>query len=258
MQTLEKGIQILDLFLKARTSLGLPEICDAFSMPRSSVYRYLAVFKKHGVVEHLKERGKYQLGFRMLEYASLVQSQNPLNKIALPYMRRLSNEAEEIVFLSVIANMAAYCLERVEYDRPDRGIIYSMQRGKHLPLYCGASAKVLLAFQPEEEIESYLAETKLTKYTNNTITDPQKLREDLAKIRKVGYAYSDGEADPGARGLSAPIFDYKGKVVAGLCVAGPTHRMNKRNISKLKNIVVQYANDISVKLGNSDGGLLYR
>lgn len=243
--TLNKSIEILDVFLKKGSMLKVAEISNSLTMPRSSIYKYLAVLREHGFVDYEKQTGSYKLGIKFLQYASLVQSQIRIDAVALPYMRKLSNEVKETVILSVLLNRVAYCVERVGHES---GIVFSMQRGAHLPLYSGASAKVLLASLPDEEIDALLRETEMIAFTENTITDRQKLKENLMEIRRDGYSYSDQEVDVGARAVAAPILNDALRLTAGLCVAGPIQRMDDLKIKKVTRLVIKYAKDISEDL----------
>jgi DNA-binding IclR family transcriptional regulator len=239
---LTKAIDILNLLLTERDMLTVLDISKSLEMPRSSAYKYLAVLREYGFVDYDKQSRVYKLGFKFLEYASLVQSQIRVDKFALPYMRKLAREVKETVILSVLLNNVAYCLERVEHES---GIVFSMQRGTHLTLHSGASAKVLLAFSPDDEIDDFLKNTKLVAYTENTITDPSELKKDLQEIRKKGYAYSDQEVDVGARAVAAPIINSDLHLVAGLCVAGPIHRMKDEKLKNVRKMVVNSAEKIS-------------
>jgi DNA-binding IclR family transcriptional regulator len=243
--TLVKAIEILNLLLKEQDLLSVSHISKSLQMPRSSIYKYLSVLRTHWFVDFDERSKAYKLGLKFLEYSSLVQSQIRIDKTALPYMKKLSKILKETVILSVLLNKVAYCLERVEHES---GIIFSMQPGTNLPLHSGASAKILLAFMPDDEIETFLREAELVAYTENTITDPIELKKNLRQIRRKGYAYSDEEVDIGARAVAAPIVNHEINVIAGLCVARPFHRMSDEKIKKAKTLVTKYANDITESL----------
>ena len=161
-------------------------------------------------------------------------------------MRELAERTKETVFLTIIVNNQIHCLEQVEYG--NSRLIFSLQRGVYHPLHCGACAKVLLAFLPEKEIDSFLRRATLTRYTENTITDPVKLKENLKEIRESGYAFSDQEVDYGARAIAAPIFDAQGQVIAGLGVGSPAHRMEGEKLEEMKRLVIEYAKAVSSEL----------
>ena len=243
--TLAKGIEILNLFLKERAPLTAIQIASALQMPRSTTFKYLAVLKEHGLLENEQLSGKYKLGFRLLEFSSLIQSQNPLLDAALPYMRKLSNLTEETVFLSTLSNGKPHCLEIVEYKR---GIVFSLRRGDQLPMNGGASTKVLVAFLSDKEIEDYTNRTEFVRYAKNTIIEAKKFRESLREISKAGFAYTDEEVTPGARGIAAPIFSEGGRPIAGLCLVGPVQRMQDKKIREVRKMVVSFAREISAEL----------
>jgi DNA-binding IclR family transcriptional regulator len=125
----------------------------------------------------------------------------------------------------------------------------SLDRGVSFPLYAGASSKILLAYQEDSYVESFLKKVHLVRLTQNTITDPAQLRKELKTIRKQGHSFSDQEADPGARAIGAPIFDHRGKIVAGLSIAGPRDRINEKNMVRLIRLLKETVAKISKDLG---------
>jgi len=247
--TFIKAVEILDLFLAKKTALGATEISESLSIPRSTTYKYLSTLKDHRFLDYDSETNKFFLGFKFFEFGALVQSQITIDKIALPMMTKLHQEVQETVILSALVNDKAYCLERVGNDT---GIVFVMQRGSHLPLHCGASSLILLAYLDDEEIDRFLKTAVLKKYTANTITDPELLRKRLAAIREAGFACSDQEVDIGGRAISAPIFNHLGKIYAGLGVVGPMQRMTDERLEKIKVLIMQYAHEITMKYQSSD------
>ena len=77
----------------------------------------------------------------------------------------------------------------------------------------------------------------------------------LKEIRGKGYAFSDQEVDKDVRAIAAPILNGLGELVAGLSVAGPAYRINKKKIHICGNLVVKYAKKISSHLGYLSGML---
>jgi len=243
--SLHKALDIIDLLLKRREYQSLDDISRALDMPRSSTYKYLAALRERGFLDLEAKTKRYRLGLKFMELGWLVTSQLHIDQVALPYMKELAQITKETVILSCLSSGAAYCLERVG---PESGLVFSMQRGAHLPLYAGASAKVLLAQLPEAEIDVILQRAKLDPLAPNTITDAQILRDNLRKIRAQGWAFSDQEADWGARAVAAPVTSEKMGVVAGLCVVGPAQRMEGERLEEAKKLVIESARHISREL----------
>ena len=160
-------------------------------------------------------------------------------------MKKLYNEIEETVILAVLVNNRCYCLETI--GRED-GLAFIIKRGSEVPLHCGASGQILLAFSENEDIELFLKRAKLEKYTHKTITDRDRLRKKLSGIKRAGYADSEGELHVGGRAVAVPVFDHLGKICASLSVAGPVQRMTNEKIDKIKNILMKYAKGIKENL----------
>lgn len=94
-----------------------------------------------------------------------------------------------------------------------------------------------------------LKKHKLNKYTQHTIIDPVELKKELREVREKGFAFSDQEVDAGARAVSAPVFDHRGLLVAGLTAAGPRERITGEKIQILINLVTAIARKASLELG---------
>jgi IclR family KDG regulon transcriptional repressor len=240
--TLTKSIKILDLFLSEKTNLTENDISDLMQMPQSTTYKYLSVLKEYKLLHYDHKSGQYQLGPKFLEFSAALQSQSKIDKIALPFMRKLYNEVEETVILGVLINNKAYCLETVGKED---GLAFIVKRGSPLDLHCGATGQILLAYSEEGDIELFLKRAKLRKYTDKTITDPDRLRKKISGIKKAGYAYSEGEIHVGGKAVAAPVFDHLGRICASLAVAGPVQRMTNEKIGQIQNRVIKYAKAIT-------------
>ena len=90
-----------------------------------------------------------------------------------------------------------------------------------MQIYAGSSGKTILAFMDQEERKAFLDSIDITPLTLNTITDRNLLERQLEEIARTGYSFTLGERSSNAAGLSAPIFDHQGKIVASISVSGP-------------------------------------
>jgi DNA-binding IclR family transcriptional regulator len=146
--------------------------------------------------------------------------------MAKPIMRRLAQETRETVLLTVLndARDCSICVERIDsqYD-----LRIHLEVGRQVPLHAGASAKVLLACLPPDEIDGFVQRVGLPKVAPNTITDPDILKENLAEIRRRGYAVSQEETNAGAWGLAVSILDRQRYPVAALGVSAPVSRYSR-------------------------------
>jgi len=106
-----------------------------------------------------------------------------------------------------------------------------------------------MPYLTEEDWNRIIAKKGLKRYIPNTITDAAQLKVHLREICKRGYAFSDQEVDRDVRAVAAPILNEKDELIAGLSVAGPVYRINKKQISSCAKLVMQYAQKISLNLG---------
>jgi DNA-binding IclR family transcriptional regulator len=116
--------------------------------------------------------------------------------------------------------------------------------GRHLPVHCTASGRVLLAFLPPEVVEPILS-APLLVCTAKTITSPARLREELEATRQRGYGLDDEEYEVGIRAISAPIRDTDGNVIAAMSMLGPSNRITPERIPEIAEALVETADTVS-------------
>jgi IclR family KDG regulon transcriptional repressor len=167
--------------------------------------------------------------------------------VALPIMRRLSQQVGECSVLSVRNGNAGIWIEMVESDHAVR---LALRLGKALALHAGASSKVLLGFLPDDEMDRILNEIELTPIAANTITDKARLRQACIKARTCGYMVSFEETDAGVMGVAAPVYDHQGEVVAGIGIIAPIVRAPVERVPEIALYVVQAGQELSRMMGN--------
>ncbi len=242
-QSLAHGLEILLLFDSSHPSFTVPEIIGLLHFSQSKTYRLIRALVHYGLLETQNGSGQYSLGINALRLGLLAQQKFTVAGMALPFMKELCRLTKETVLLTAVVGNKAICLERVESEEPIRYSLFTP--GANLPLHAGASSKVLLAFLPEREWESIIAGEGLRRFTPQTITDRGVLKAQLKEIRNRGYAFSDQEVDREVRAVAAPILNQRGELVAGLTVAGPAYRINKKRVQSLGPLVMRYAEMIA-------------
>ncbi len=123
------------------------------------------------------------------------------------------------------------------------------QPGTRHPVYCTGVGKVLLAWEPEEEVRRFLASIPLLRFTPNTLTDPEALIRELRSVRARGYAVDREERERGVRCVAAPVRDSQGRVVAALSVCAPASRLPRCRLPEIARLVQAAAYRISANLG---------
>jgi IclR family acetate operon transcriptional repressor len=248
--TVERASDILLLFASSSSpQLGVTEIATALGMSKAAVHRILLSFRNKHLLELDPVTRKYALGPTLLGLGAKYVGQLDIRRMAAPELAALSRATNETATLSVRSGDQRVYIDQVT---PDREVLMSVQLGMAHPLHAGASSKAFLAFLPKDEVERYLA-GPLAKVTERTITDPGRLRRELATIRRRGWSQSLGERQAGAGSVAAPIFDDRGHPVAVVSVCGPAERMAEEIDECAKHLLVA-TERLSAQLGHHAAG----
>jgi IclR family transcriptional regulator, acetate operon repressor len=145
-----------------------------------------------------------------------------VRRLAIPVLQELSTAVNETATLSVRTGDSRVYVDQVT---PPREVFMSVSIGVPFPLHAGASSKAFLAFLADSQIETYL-ERNLQSLTEGTITEPDKLRDELSMIKSRGYAQSDSERQVGAASVAAPVLNHLDAPVAVISICGPSDRFS--------------------------------
>jgi DNA-binding IclR family transcriptional regulator len=247
-QSLAHGLDLLLLYDISQPLFTVSEFSKKLGFSQSKTYRLVRTLTKYGLLQEDNGTARYSLGLNALRIGLLAQQQFNISMIARPFMKELSLLTKETILLTGVNGTKGICLESVESEEPIRSSTF--QPGEKVLLHAGASSKILLAYLPEDECERIIAKEGLRRFTPNTITRPDQLKNHLKEIRKKGYAFSDREVYQDVRAVGAPILNARGDLVAGLSIVGPVYRISKKKVSFLSRLVVEYAQKISNQLGS--------
>ena len=225
----------------------MTELARRLGLHKSTASRLLATLERRGLVEQDDETGKYRLGLVVIRLAERAERTLDLRGLALPELERLARLTHETVGLGVIDGDQLLTVAQV--DGPNL-IAVGDWTGRSTPLHCVASGKVLMASLAEREVVR-IVKRGLARYTERTIVDLEPLLEELARIRRRGYATAIGEYELGLNAVAAPVHDARGQVIAAVDIWGPTFRLTPRRVPELAAQVREAASAISVRLGGT-------
>ena len=249
IQSVDRALEILMYLSEQREAATVEEIAAALGQPASTVYRYLQVLRVHDFVTPLNGRGSYGLGLGVLRLSQGLQEGVAPRRAGRPIMERLAAATDETIVLMGLINDGVICIERIESPHALR---YSFRVGQTGPLHAGASSKVLLAYMPPQQRARVLA-GHLRQITDRTIIDPAALDDNLAQVRQLGYALSEGELDPGARAVAVPVFEAGGAVRYGLSLVAPANRLPFGRVEEVAEMLRRGAEEIAARLAGRRG-----
>lgn len=242
-----RALQILECFMDTETEWTLKALVEHLDLPTTTVFRQVSTLTDRQYLIQDPVRKSYQVGPRLTMLASSILGQSDLRRVARPELEHLSNTLQETINLSVLVENDIFYLDKVETHR---SIVCNTQIGSRAPAYATSSGKAMLACQSEEYIDRFCQwmKGKARPLTDRTITDPEHLREELAKARRNGYAMDDGEIETGLICFGAPVYDMNRQVVAAVSVSGPDYRMREDQKVMIREVKLA-AENISRLLG---------
>lgn len=245
LQTIQKAGEVLALFDREHTEWGVREVATKLKVAKSSAHDLMSSLAKLGFLNKTEEN-RYRLGWRLVTLSETLLATTELRKEAHPVMEDLAAQYQETIHLAVLDDTQAVYVDKLEGRQAVRVELTSL--GARLYAHCSALGKVLLAFQDEEEVKRIVQTAGLPRFTENTITDEQELLQNLAKIRKQGFAYDLEEILPDLCCVAAPIYEYSGNVIAAISMSIPAFRF-RRSPSEFRDGVMRAAKKISRRLG---------
>jgi IclR family KDG regulon transcriptional repressor len=239
MQTLARGLRILDLIANADRALGVTEIAHLLDLDKSSVSRLVKTLVNYDYVQPDSGSRGYVLGKRVRQMSWHYLNRMPVREKAKPYLYHLVERTGECAHTAVYSEGKALMIDDVEAEASLR-VVGGI--GRLIPLHCTAVGKALLAFS------DLPVPARLEAETARTIVDHETLLEHLAIIQAQGYALDDEEHQEGVRCMAAPVYDYMGGVIAAIGISGPTVRMTDDRIPELAQAVMAAARNLSEDL----------
>ena len=250
VQTIERVSSLFDIVGQNPQGISIRDLSAKIRLPKGTIHRLLSSLAYFGYVRQDPKTRNYFLGLKLVELGNLLLSQLDLRKEAEPFLTNLVERTKETVHMVFLDRNEIVYIDKVETDHSPGGLRMASRVGLRNPAHSCAVGKVLLSHLSEDELNHIIEDKGLPKRTENTITDPIRLKEQLKIVRIQGYAIDDEENERGIRCVAAPIFNEVGRAVAAVSISGPAFRITKRVIQeRLKREVMETALKISQRLG---------
>lgn len=207
---LSKGLDILELLASEAEGKTQVEIAKTLGRTTSEIFRMLMVLRQRGYVRLNEDDDRYALTTKMFEVAHRHPPIRRLTSIAGEEMQKLADTINQSMHLGILHSGKFLVIAQV--DCPDNNIT-SVRLGAHIPIYETASGRVLAAWMEPGALSDFVA----------TIEDKDAGKraaflDDLPDVKAKGYCENDSLTIAGVRNISAPVFDFSGKVVAAVTI----------------------------------------
>ncbi len=245
VRALDRGLALLHQ-LSLRGSMTLSVLAREAEIPASTAHRLLTTLYQHGFVRFDADTQEWAIGIGAYRVGATYLARSNLVDAARPILRRLMEQTGETANLAVLEGHEIVFVSQVETQHPVRAFFLP---GTRSLLHASGIGKAMLACLGNEEIIAAIRKMGLPRYTPNTITSPETLLAELARIRKQGYSLDDEEQFSGMRCLGAAIFNSFGEAVAGISISGPAGRFDDGMIAQNRQHVMQAAEEITSATG---------
>lgn len=218
-----KVFAVLETIAAQKRLLTISELAALLDVPKPTMHRIVRQLDSEGLLQREPDRRVYGPGPRLLNFALGTVHSSMRSAPRHAVLEALSAAVGETCNFGMLSGHAIVYLDRVEASWP---FGLKFEPGSRVPLHCTSVGKLLFSAQPRRRRDELIGVTKLARYTENTITDPNALRHELEEIRKRGYSIDNQEFLAGVVCLAVPVRDAKGAICAGLAISAPHARMS--------------------------------
>jgi DNA-binding IclR family transcriptional regulator len=249
IQSLDRGLTILQAVATSRHPVSLNELADLLDVDRSSAFRLAQTLRRRGYLTHPNNQKDYILGSAIWTISQYYDWGNMLVRVAHAELKSMAARINETGHLAIREGKSVLF---IDFAHASHVIAVTGHAGELMPLHCSAHGKALLADADIRELTTLFGSGPLEKFTDSTITSLSALAAECAVIKKRGYATDGGEFQNGMRCVAAPIRLQSGMIVGSIGISAPAGRfLEEHNTSNGKK-VLKAAKNIGALLSASE------
>jgi DNA-binding IclR family transcriptional regulator len=242
----QKAFELLGIVADSAEGVGISELSTALGYSKGTIHGIVQALLKAGVLDQSPHRKKLFLGPAIVELAFKSRSYHRTIRQAQPLLDRLRDRVGQTVFLGMLSRSRVMIIAAAEASNP---LKISSPAGTSLPVLAGALGKVFLAQLDDEEALQLIRSYGLARYTQKSITDGQAYLQELARVRREGYAVDDEEYLPGVRAVALSLGHHRGLSLA-LWVVGFAEAMDHQHMPGIVQEVLETAEKLKASLHN--------
>ncbi|MFY9746894.1 MAG: IclR family transcriptional regulator C-terminal domain-containing protein [Acidobacteriaceae bacterium] len=238
--SLARGLKVIESFDGKKDGITVADAARHTGLSRAAVRRLLMTLEMLGYAE---SRGRlYRLRGRVLGLGFSFISSTSLVAAAQPVLDHITETIHESSSMSVLDGDDIVYVARSSVHRI---MSVDLSIGSRLPAYCTSMGRVLLAGLADEELSRYLERIRPKARTPKTVTNKNRLKEIILRVRRAGYALVDEELEPGLRSMAVPISDRQGRTVAAINIGAPALRVKRQQVEKFLRLLHEAARTLS-------------
>jgi IclR family transcriptional regulator, acetate operon repressor len=243
VKSLDRGLDILEYVAGCPEPPSFSQLLGSLGIPRSSLFHLLTNLLSRNFLERDPKTERYRVGAEVVAIARKVQRPALTDRLA-PYLHQLSLEVSETCGFYVRVGDS---VEVVASAISTQALSYTMKAGMTAPLYAVSAGKIVLSELPAEELNHYLARVRFEPVTPHTVRAKSRLRQEIAKVKTTGFAYSREEFTLGITAIAIGVRS-ESKFHGAINLAVPTARFTPDRNSDFREALQRMARIIAKEI----------
>ncbi len=243
VQSVERTFELLELMAEAGGEVALSDLAESSGLPLPTIHRIMRTLVGAGYARQQPSR-RYALGPRLIRLGETAS--RALGSWARPYLTELTEAIGET------SNMAVLDGEQIVYVAQvpsQHSVRMFTEVGRRVDAHATAVGKAMMAYLSEDTVTQMLTRAGMRPQTERTITTIPAMQEELARIRRLGYALDDGEQEVGVRCYAVAIPG--APAGAAISISGPEGRMARVSVDEVIPLMQRLARELSAELNVS-------
>ena len=224
---------------------SLTELTQALHLNKSTTHRILASLQCMDYVRQDPESGRYEATFKLVDLADRLMEQVDVAQMARPHLKNLAARVKETVHFVERDGSEVIYIDKVDpYDHSSR---MTSHIGSRMPFYRSGVGKAMAANMSDPEIRTLWENCTIERRTAYTITNLDEFMDEIAEVRRKGYALDNEENEAGVRCIAAALSLDGGSRYA-FSISVPISRMDNDRIRELSGIVLAVKAEMDAEL----------
>jgi len=247
----------LELVLKNQDEMTLAEIARLSNLSKPTVHRIVSTLVARKYLSQPKKGGKYSLGKIYLQFNQFLQNKLQIEKIATPYLSKLSQLTHELVTLAYIDESGLFFSRAYnEGFQADDILRIELSNYSNVSWHCTSWGKIMLSDMSDEELTEHFQSKDCERYTPNTITNIDDMKNHLLLVRREEVAVDDEEYNLGVRSIAVGLRNRENKLIGIISIIAPSVRLTREKLMEIVPDIKDCAIKISKELEPIDANRL--
>jgi IclR family pca regulon transcriptional regulator len=223
VNSLAKGLRILEAFSAERPELTLSEVAALAGLDPGTAFRMLNTLVMLGYLSRIPESKRFRLTLKVVDLGLHAIARADLREIARPILRSIVGQVNEAASIGVLDGADMLYVERVRAGLTRIGV--DIRIGTTIPAFWSTIGEAFLAYLPRAELDRVLAMKPRPGAFPHKPMNRVEIEERLKSVREQGYALRDSYFGSGLRVLAVPVLDVDNYPLAAISVAVPQMQM---------------------------------